>query len=100
GFSDVKYAVWGHRGIPGQPSSEGELSFSRPRRGLAWWRAAPRELRSHDFTSPQAILVASVALKSLGSIFDEVQTLATSATPNAFAQMEQMQEALGINLKD
>src|SRR5581483_10298257 len=78
----------------------GELSFTRPRRGLASWLASPRDLRSLDFTSPQAILVASVALKNLGSIFDEVQTLATSANPNAFAQMEQMQQALGINLKD
>jgi|KBSMisStaDraftv2_1062788.scaffolds.fasta_scaffold00314_19 type II secretory pathway pseudopilin PulG len=100
GFGDMKYAVWEHRGLPGQPSSEGELSFTRPRRALASWLAAPRDLRSLDFASPQAILVASIALKNLGSIFDDVQTLATSSNPNAFAQMDQMQQGLGINLKD
>jgi hypothetical protein len=41
GFADMKYAVWEHRGLPGQPSSEGELSFTRPRRGVASWLAAP-----------------------------------------------------------
>jgi type II secretory pathway pseudopilin PulG len=100
GFEDMKYAVWEHRGLPGQPSSEGELSFTRPRRGMASWLAAPRDLRSLDFASPQAIFVASIALKNLGSIFDEIRTLATSANPNAFAQMDQMQQGLGINLKD
>jgi type II secretory pathway pseudopilin PulG len=100
GFSDMKYAVWEHRGLPGQPSSEGELSFTRPRQGVASWLAAPRDLRSLDFASPRAILVASIALKNLGSIFDEVETLATAANPNAFAQIDQMQQGLGINLKD
>ena len=100
GFADMKYAVWEHRGLPGQPTSEGELSFTRPRRGVASWLAAPRDLSSLDFASPKAILVASIALKNLGSIFDEVQTLATAANPNAFAQLDQMQQGLGINLKD
>lgn len=100
GFADMKYAVWKHRGLPGQPSSEGELSFTRPRRGLASWLASPRDLGSLDFASPQAILVASIGLKNLGSIFDEIQAFATAANPNAFAQMDQMQQGLGINLKD
>jgi len=100
GFGDMKYAFWVHRGLPGQPSSEMELSFTRRRRGVASWLAAPRDLRSLDFASPQAILVASIALKNLGSIFDDIQTLATAMNPNAFAQMDQMQQGLGINLKD
>jgi len=100
GFADMKYAVWEHRGLPGQASSEAELSFTRPRRGLASWLAAPRDLRSLDFASPQAILVASIGLKNLGSIFDEIRAFATAANPNAFAQMDQMQQGLGINLKD
>lgn len=100
GFADMKYAVWEHRGVPGQPSSEGELSFTGPRRGMASWLAAPRDLRSLDFASPQAILVASIGLKNLGSIFDEIRAFATAANPNSFAQMDQMQQGLGINLKD
>lgn len=100
GFADVKYAVWEHRGLPGQPSSEAELSFTRPRRGVASWLAAPRNLRSLDFASPHAILVASIGLKNLGSIFDEIRAFATAANPNALAQMDQMQQGMGINLKD
>lgn len=100
GFADMKYAVWEHRGLPGQPSGDAELSFTGPRRGLASWLAAPRDLRSLDFASPQAIVVASIGLKNLGSIFDDIQALATAANPNAFAQMDQMQQGLGINLKD
>ncbi len=100
GFADMKYAVWEHRGLPGQPSSEGELSFTRPRRGLASWLAAPRDLGSLDFASPEAIFVASIGLKNLGSIFEEIQAFATAANPKAFVQMDQMQQGLGINLKD
>jgi hypothetical protein len=65
---------------------------------LHGWRHL-RDLRSLDFASPRAILVASIALKNLGSIFDEVESLVTAANPNALAQMDQMQQGLGINLK-
>ena len=100
GFADVKYAIWEHKGVAGQAASEGELSFTRPRRGIASWLAAPRELGGLDFASPKAILVASIALKNLGEVFDDVQTLASATNPRAFAPVDQMQQGLGLSLKD
>lgn len=100
GFADMKYVVWEHRGLPGQPSSEGELSFTHPRHSLASWIAAPRDLRSLEFASPNAILVATIALKNLGSIFDDVQTLASTSNPRSLAQLDQIEQGLGINLKE
>jgi type IV pilus assembly protein PilA len=100
GFEAVQYAIWEHKEVARQPASEAELSFTGPRRGIASWLTAPRDLGGLDFTSPNAILVASVALKNPADIFEDVQNLATAANSNAFAQLDQMQQGLGLNLKD
>lgn len=49
GFSDMKYLVWEHKDVAGQATSEVELSFAGPRRGIAAWLAAPGPLNSLDF---------------------------------------------------
>jgi len=100
GFGDVKYAIWEHKGVAAKAEGQAELSFTRPRRGIASWLAAPRDLGSLDFASPKAILVASIALKNLGDVFEDVRALASASNPNAFAQFDQMQQGLGLNLKD
>src|SRR5438876_8883714 len=99
GFGDVKYAIWEHKETAGQSASQAELSFTRPRRGIAAWLAAPRDLGSLEFASPKAVLVASIALKNLGDVFDDVQALATASNPRAFASFDQMQQGLGLSLK-
>jgi len=42
----------------------------------------------------------SVALRNLGEIFDDIQGLASASNPNALASLNQMQQGLGIKLKD
>jgi hypothetical protein len=100
GFSDVKYLIWEHKDLAGTGITQGELSFTGPRHGIAAWLAAPRDLNSLDFASPNAILVASIALKNLGDAFDDIRTLASASNPNAFAQFDAMQQGMGFNLKD
>ena len=100
GIGDMNYLIWQHKGVLGQPASEGELSFTRPRRGIASWLDVPRDLGSLDFVSPKAILVMSVALKNLGKIFDDVQGLASASNPNVLASLNQIQQGLGLKLKD
>ena len=100
GFADVKYLVWEHKGGTGRTTSEAELSFTGPRRGIASWMAAPRNLGSLDFASPKAVFVTSIGLKNLGDIFEDIRTLATATKPDAFASLDQMQQGLRMNLKD
>lgn len=99
GLDDVRYLTWEYTRKAGQATSEGELSFTHPRHGVASWLAAPRELGSLDFASPKATVVASIVLKKPGDILDDVRTLATASNPNAFAQFDLMQAGLGFNLK-
>ena len=100
GFADMKYLVWEHKSMAGQSSSRGELSFTGPRRGVASWLAAPAPLGGLDFVSPHAVLASVVRLKNLGEIFDDFQDLATASNPTAFAMLPQMEQTLGLSLKN
>lgn len=100
GFSDVKYLVWEHRSGGGQASSEVELSFTGPRRGIAAWLAAPGPLGSLDFVSPDAVIATAVLLNNPAHIFDEVRELSTISNPNAFAAVMQVEQGLKLSLRD
>ena len=100
GFQDAKFFVWEHNSEAGQPSSQMELSFTGPRHGIASWLASPAPLGSLDFVSPNAILAFSAVLKNFGDIFDEIRAMSTDTNPSAFAMVDQMQQATGINLKN
>ena len=104
GFSDVKYLVWEHKTIGGHDISQAELSFNGPRRGIASWLAAPRQLGSLDFVSPKSVFAVSVGLTSPAQIFDDIQELASASAsgsnPNPLVMAAPMAQMLGINLKD
>ena len=100
GLSDMKYLVWEHKNVDGQAVSQTELSFTGPRRGVASWLAAPGPMGSLDFVSPKALMAIALHLKNPTEIFDDLRDLTTASNPNAFASVEQMDEALKINLRD
>ena len=100
GFADMKYLVWSHTGVAGRAASESELSFTGPQHGVASWLESPRELTGLDFVSPNAIVATSVALKNLAQVFDDVRELATASNPTAFAMIDQMQQGMGISLRN
>jgi hypothetical protein len=100
GFADVKFLVWEHKSVAGQPASQTELSFTGPRHGVASWLAAPALLGSLDFVSPKAILSGTVVLTNPAQIFEDVKELATSSNPNAFATLARSEDALRLSLKE
>ena len=99
GFADVKYAVWEHRTINGRALSQTEVSFTGPRQGIASWLAAPVPLGSLDFVSPKAIFAGSFVLNNPPQMLDDIRELSAS-NPNALASVTQMEQALGVSLKD
>jgi hypothetical protein len=99
GFADMKYAVWEHKTVAGREISEGELSFNGPRQGIAAWLAPPRQMRSLDFISPQALLAIGVTLTSPARIYDDISQLATTSNPKNAAMNTQLQGA-GLMLKN
>ena len=100
GFDDVKYMVWNRKHVGDRSLSETELSFGGPRHGAAAWLAAPAPLGSLDFVSPDSTLTATMILKNLGEIFDEVKQLSAGPNPGPLAFLEQMGQALHINVRD
>jgi hypothetical protein len=72
GFSDMKYLVWAHKTVNAHQTSQFELSFTGPRRGIAAWLAAPGPIGSLGFVSPNALIVASLLLQDPPHIFDDV----------------------------
>jgi hypothetical protein len=100
GFSDMKYLVWTHKTVNAHQTSQFELSFTGPRRGIAAWLAAPGPIGSLDFVSPNALMVASMLLQDPPHIFDDVAGLATASNPKAMDSLDQMEQALHLNLRN
>ena len=100
GITDAKYLVWEHKTIAGTEVSQGELSFTGPRRGVAAWLAKAGPLGSLDFASPKSMLTASIALSNPAQIYDDLQELATATNPTAFANVAQMEQMLGLSLRN
>jgi hypothetical protein len=105
GFKDLKYLVWDHKSVAGPNSEkealgEMELSFTGPRRGAASWLAAPQSLGTLDFVSPKSVLVASLVLKNLGEVFDDIRAFSADSNPNPFATLPAMEKAMHVNLRD
>src|SRR5262249_49373354 len=98
GFEDSKYLVWTRKAIPGEESSQVELSFGGPRRGAASWLAAPGALNSLDFVSPKPGIVLALLLKDPAVILEDIRDLATASNPNGFATIDQMEAQLQFSL--
>jgi hypothetical protein len=100
GFADMKYLVGVQRTVAGQRTSEMELSFIGPRKGVAAWLAKPLPLGSLDFVSPKAIAAISIVLANPPQIFDDAKLLSSNSPTNAFAGLAQFEQALNISVRD
>lgn len=100
GFSDVKYLIWRHKSVGNVASSETELSFTGPRRGIAAWIGAPGPLGSLDFISPKAMVASAIRLNNPAQMFDDIKALAGPNSSRQFDGIEQMENAMQISIKD
>jgi hypothetical protein len=99
GFADMKYLVWEHGSVAGQPVSQAELSFTGRRHGAASWLAPPAPLGSLDFVSSRPMLVSSVVLTNPAQIFEDAKEIAAASNSNAFATLASFERALNFSLK-
>lgn len=98
GFDDVRFLVWEHKDVPGEPSSEVELSFNGKRRGIASWLATPAKLGSLDFVAPDATLAVSILLKDPAQILDDFAAFNGPGGP--LSAIDSMQEQFKINVRN
>jgi type IV pilus assembly protein PilA len=99
GFGDLKYLIWEHKDSGEQSSSQSELSFTGPRRGIASWLANPGTLGGLDFISSDPTMVIALNLKDPAQIFDDITELASAADSNALAALPMMEAQMQVNLK-
>jgi type II secretory pathway pseudopilin PulG len=96
GFAEMKYAMMDSRLSGKNATTQMELVFNGPRRGVASWLAAPAALGSLDFMSPKSYVAEAFRLKPLTQVFDDIVEL---AGPNALAMLPQMEAQFNVNLK-
>jgi hypothetical protein len=88
-----------HRSTGGS-EIDAELRFSDTRRGVASWLAEPAPLATLDFISSDATVVTSAAAKDGLELFDELLALASTAGPDALAELDDFETELGVDLRD
>ncbi|HYL92139.1 MAG TPA: DUF3352 domain-containing protein, partial [Alphaproteobacteria bacterium] len=99
GIADMKYLVWEHKDVAGQPSSQTELSFNGPRHGVVSWLGSPIALGSMNFFSPKAAVALAIALKRPSQIYDEASEMMTASGSGAFGMVGTMESQFNIDLK-
>lgn len=100
GFADMNYLVWKQKRANGASFGDGELSFIGPRHGIASWLDVPGPMGGLNFASPNALVVASMRLKSPAEMFDDVWEMASSANPNARSAISAFEQMLGLSFRD
>jgi len=100
GFADLKYIVMQGKYAAGVGSSNVELSFTGPRKGIASWLGAPAPINELDFVSTDAAYAGAVVLKSPAQVLDDIKSFAESSNPMAGVGLAQVETELNINLKD
>jgi hypothetical protein len=96
GFADAKYLVTENRISAGRSANQMELVFNGPRHGVASWIAGARPMGGLAFISNNAAIAGDLMLKDPSLIFDDLREIMGDG---AFASLPQMEEQLGVNLK-
>lgn len=99
GFSDAKYAIWEHKQVAGKSVGDAELTFIGPRRGIASWLGASAPTAGLGFVSPKAAMAMDLQLKNPAEIFDDLQEILRIANPAGLSAITQVEQGMGINLK-
>src|SRR5437016_6752257 len=100
GFADVKYLIAERKDAGGETSNNAELSFNGPRHGVASWLGSPAPLGSLDFTSTDAALATSLAIKSPAQMFDDILAIARISNPDIETGLAQGEAAVNLKVKD
>jgi ferric-dicitrate binding protein FerR (iron transport regulator) len=96
GILDFQDVVLNRREGSGHTATVAAVTFTRPRRGIPSWLAAPAPMRSLDFISSDANAAAVAVVKNPTDLLNDLLT----AVPDLAAHLDQLQAEHGINLRD
>jgi hypothetical protein len=81
-------------------ATNAEIRFSQARRGIMAWLANPAPMGSLDFVSPDAYVAASAVTKDAEEMFDDLLGFAAAQSEQALAQLNLVQQIIGIDLRE
>ncbi|HLW53647.1 MAG TPA: hypothetical protein VKW06_12470 [Candidatus Angelobacter sp.] len=96
GLGDVSYLAVENRLTAGASRSQGELTFTGPRHGIASWLASPAPLGGLDFVSSKSAFALNINLKTPAQLLDDLHDIMGDA---AFASVTQVEKQFNLNLK-
>jgi hypothetical protein len=98
GISDVRYLMMGHREVAGKSESHADLTFASERQGVASWLAAPANMGSLEFVSPEASMVTSAVIKNPRNIMEEIFKMAGSGDPEFAQHLAEFESKTGVSV--
>ncbi|HKQ61444.1 MAG TPA: FecR domain-containing protein, partial [Candidatus Polarisedimenticolaceae bacterium] len=99
GLLDLQHVVADHSEHDGHSISRAVLSFDQPRRGVTAWLAAPAAIGALDFVSPDAKLVAAMALEDPDLLVDKLFNSLSSVDPEFRQRLEEFQSSHGLDVR-
>jgi hypothetical protein len=89
GLQDVRFLMLQRREVGGKTENQASISFSRERRGIASWLAAPGPMGAFEFISPDASLAASFVMKNARALVSDLYNSTTADNPELKEQLSE-----------
>ncbi len=100
GLEDVRYLIAEHREGNGAPENHLNVEFAGERQRVASWLAEPGPMRSLEFVSPHASLVAAALSKDPSKIADDLTSMTTAESGHSNTQSNPADAELKATIHD
>lgn len=100
GLTNLKSFVLDQKDSGGKTHTRAVLSYDQADHGITSWLAAPAPIRSLEYISPDASLVAGFVVKNPTAVVDDLLRVINSVSPDINKHLDQMQKDHGLNLRN
>jgi len=99
GVLNLKYFVLDQNQSDGKTHTRASLSFNEAQRGIPSWLATPAPMRSLEYVSPDANVVAGFAVKNPVALVDDLLGAIETVSPGLRDNLNKLQADHGIDIR-